>query len=126
MSHDFQMAIQHFERILLLAKYLSSRGISIYEEKFDPLFFGSWYVIVGTRHHRFKFFWDGRDEWLTIEESEFPDSGSRGQWRRIADQAVDARHGEDPFKHIEEHFMRNGMVEPDGRGNGGTPHGFLS
>jgi len=107
MPHDSDMAIRHFERVLLLAGKLASRGISIYEHKFDPLFFGSWYLVAGTRHHRFKFFWDGRDECFTVERSSFPDGSFRGDWQRVTDHSVDARHGADPFQYVEEFLIQN-------------------
>jgi len=102
MPHDSEMAIRHFERILLLARNLASRGVSIYEQKFDPLFFGSWYLVAGTRHRRYKFFWDGRDECFTVEQASFPDGGSLVTWQRIADHSVDARRGADPFQYVED------------------------
>ena len=110
MPHDSDMAIRHLEGVLLLAGRLASRGISIYEHKFDPLFFGSWYLVAGTRHHRFKFFWDGRDECFTVERSSFPDGSFRGDWQRVADASVDTRHGADPFQYVEDFIIRNPLT----------------
>ena len=47
LPHDSDMAIRHFESVLLLARNLASEGVSIYEHKFDPLFF--WELVSHRR-----------------------------------------------------------------------------
>lgn len=106
LPHDSDMAIRHFESVLLLARNLASEGVSIYEHKFDPLFFGSWYLIAGTRHRRVKFFWDGRDECFTVEQASFSDGGSRGDWQRVTDHSVDTRRGADPFQYVQDYLTQ--------------------
>lgn len=96
---------RHFERILALAKQLANRGIAVRGHEYYPHFFGMWMIIAGSFEHRYRFLWDDRDQILTISEASFDEFGNQDtDWKELADRYVDARHGEDPFKHVDVYF----------------------
>lgn len=100
-----EASIQHFESVLALSKQLATRGIAIREHDYAPHFFGMWKIVAGSFEHRYQFLWDDRDQFLTISEASFGEFGSReADWKELSSRFIDARHGEDPFKHVQQYF----------------------
>jgi len=100
-----ETSIRHFECVLALSKRLATRGIAIRGHEYDPHFFGMWKIVAGSFDHRYQFLWDARDQILTISEASFGKfGGQEADWMELAERCVDARHGGDPYKHVEEYF----------------------
>ena len=100
-----ESSVRHFERVLALTKHLATRGIAIRGHEYEPHFFGMWKIVAGSFPHRYQFLWDARDQILTISEASFNEFGSQdGDWKPYGERSIDARHGADPFKYVQEFF----------------------
>ena len=76
-----------------LCGVLAKRNRSIYEIGYDLLAFGSWVIVVGTRHRRLRLTWDGKEHYLSIEVASFPSSGTVAVWVDIDDTTLSLPNG---------------------------------
>src|SRR5262249_3821326 len=60
---------------------LQLRGLAVLSHSYDYLNFGSWTIVVGTRHHRARMTWDGRESHFLLQTSEFRGSGASASWK---------------------------------------------
>ena len=100
MAGDAVASEGHLGLMLALAERLGGDGIAIYEHRYHLLAFGSWEVVVGTRHRRRRFVWDGRTAVLTLHESTFQDSTSAADWASVPDLQCDGYTQEEVFRMV--------------------------
>jgi hypothetical protein len=105
MSRDSPSAIEHLKRIMALAERLSPQGMAIYEHSYHLLAFGSWTIVAGRRNKRFRFSWDGRDEFLEISASERDLSSAPARWSHIRTEHMKARGLNIPAHYVEEYLQ---------------------
>lgn len=89
--------------ITALRSTLAALGIFIYEYEPMPDFRGGcWNLVVRKGDTMIRFFWDGRDDILTVEEADYIPSSSQFLWRPtdVASVAVDEKS--EPARYIEE------------------------
>lgn len=76
--------MEHTELLDKLANKCKEIGVTLYEHSYNYQVFGSWYVVVGTPHHRMRFSWDGKESYLGIGVAEFCNSNSPPEWKPIS------------------------------------------
>ena len=83
MNTDADTTILHLGLMEWLAERLAGEYLAIYEHTYNQLAFGSWEMVIGSRHKRRRFTWDGKDSHLSVSESEFTNSASPPSWKNI-------------------------------------------
>ena len=83
MNTDADTTILHLGLMEWLAERLAGDHLAIYEHTYNQLAFGSWEIVIGTRHKRRRFTWDGKDSLLSVSESEFTNSASPPIWKNV-------------------------------------------
>jgi hypothetical protein len=77
-------------------------GIFIYEyEEMPELLGGCWSLIVRKGDTMVRFFWDGRDDLLTVDEAAYIPSSSEYLWRPTNVPKVDVDETREPLRYIE-------------------------
>ncbi|MDZ7668314.1 MAG: hypothetical protein U5Q16_02445 [Gammaproteobacteria bacterium] len=76
-----------------LVRELEQKEIAVYEVAYSYLSFGSWSAVVGTRHRRLRFDFDGKETELRIAEARFSDSRSLADWKSLPAPALEAGSG---------------------------------
>jgi hypothetical protein len=76
-----------------LAGRLEGHDIAVYDVAYSYLSFGSWSLVAGSRHRRLKFDFDGKENHLSVAESDFSDSQSRADWQTLPAPAIEAGIG---------------------------------
>jgi len=78
-------------------------GIFIYEHQNMPeLRGGCWSLVVRKGDTMARFFWDGRDDLLLVEEAAYLPSSSKYFWRPTHVPRVDVDEKQEPLRYIEE------------------------
>lgn len=87
----------------VLRSTLARLGIFIYDhENMPDLTGGRWSLIVRKSDTVVRFFWDGRDDLLLVEEAAYLPSSSEYVWRPTAVPRVDVDEKREPVRYIEE------------------------
>jgi hypothetical protein len=89
--------------ITALRSALAAQGIFIYE--FEPLpdfRGGCWNLTMRKGDTIIRFFWDGRDDILTVEEAAYIPSSSQFLWRPSDVPSVAADEKREPTRYVEE------------------------
>ena len=89
MVSDAQSSITFLEGFLSLAKRIEQKSLAVYSLRFDPLVFGSWVLVAGTRKSRAQITWDGRDFVLTCATSSFQNTSSHPAWQPVGSLATE-------------------------------------
>ncbi len=89
MKDEIERSIQHLEMVSDLAQQLADRGITVYRHTYDYLAFGSWEIVVGTRKHRVRLTWDGKESRLDAASSVFADSQSTADWKHLESSTIE-------------------------------------
>lgn len=74
---------KHFDLVVLLTSRLVEHKLSLFHHTYDYLCFGNWEIIIGTGHKERKFFWDGRDFFLTVSDRIKNNLTQGGQWKIV-------------------------------------------
>lgn len=80
MNKDGDITILHLEMIEWFAEKLIGINLAIYYHEYDQLCFGSWEIILGTRHNRMRIIYDGRDNNYSMHYCKVSDSGTIENW----------------------------------------------
>ena len=91
----------HFSSVFLdslaeLAHRLNRHDIAIYDLAYHYWAFGSWTLVAGRPHRRLRFQFDGKEEALSISQSDFSDSQSQANWKALQNPALPSGAGVDP------------------------------
>ena len=70
----------------------------VYETR-TPL--GCWQLIARKHHEAVRFFWDGRDGYITVESSPIRDSSAPNEWKQETAKGFDRVSGDDPLRFVE-------------------------
>ena len=79
--NDSDESMKYFATMQMLASDLAKKHIAIYQHRFDMLTFGNFFVVVGTRHKRWRFIWDGKEGVMTVSVAAIADSREVPEWR---------------------------------------------
>jgi hypothetical protein len=89
--------------VTALRSALVRLGIFIYEYKEMPdLPGGSWSLVVRKADTMVRFFWDGRDDLLLVDEAAYLPSSSEYRWRPTDVPRVDIDEKNETLRYIEE------------------------
>jgi hypothetical protein len=66
-----------------MAGRISGIGFSVESLQIEYGAFGSWKMVVVRRHHAYRFIFDGRDAFLTIESARFTNNSRISDWREV-------------------------------------------
>ena len=89
--------------ITALRSRLAGLGIFIYEYLEMPeVLAGCWSLIVRKGDTMIRFFYDRRDDLLTVDEAAYIDSSSRFLWRPTSVPRVDVDERHETLRYIEE------------------------
>ena len=83
-----------------LRSALAQLGIFIYEYK--EVLGDSWSLVVRKSDTMVRFFWDGRDDLLLVEEAAYLPSSSQYLWRPTDVPRVDVDEKQEPLRYIED------------------------
>ena len=97
--NDPDASIKHFAIMQTLASDLAKRHIAIYEHQFDMLIFSSFTAVVGTRHKRWQFIWDGKESVMTVMVATVSDSRGVPEWRTL----VSDHPQNSPYNYIDDY-----------------------
>jgi hypothetical protein len=104
---DAESSVRHFERVSALSVRLAVLGVAIYEHSWHSLVFGSWVLVAGSRHRRFRFCWDGREFFIDVSRSEHPSGGIRAQWIPVTNDRLPSGAPSAPIQYVENFFQQN-------------------
>jgi|ERR1051325_1945888 hypothetical protein len=89
--------------ITALRSALAPLGIFVYEyEAMPELRGGCWSLVVRKSDTMVRFFWDGRDDLLTVEEAAYIPSSREFLWRPTSVPRVEVDETREPFRYVEE------------------------
>jgi len=88
-GHDSEFSAAFSEALVTLANRLLEHDLAIYEVSYNYFAFGSWTLVVGSRHRRLRFQYDGKEDQFDVSESTFSDSQSPPQWEALPSQTLD-------------------------------------
>ena len=83
-SHDAHPSTEFLRELSAFAISLSESGVSIYAAHFDFGTFGSWELQFGSRETRYRLFYDGRDNYLSLSRSQVRQWSAPNDWRDVA------------------------------------------
>lgn len=93
----------HTRDVEVLRSALVRLGIFIYEYHNMPdLRGGCWSLVVRKSDTMVRFFWDGRDDLLLVEEAAYLPSSSDYFWRPTDVPRVDVDEKQEPLRYIKE------------------------
>ena len=87
----------HLERVAELERTL--KGVTLFEHHYYLLVFGSFELEFGKPHRRLRIVWDGRERFLTVQRSNFPNQSSHPEWKN--EQLIRVPAEMDVFETIE-------------------------
>ena len=90
MKGESEASIQHLGLVSDFAAQLAKHGIAVYRHTYDNLSFGSWEIIAGTRRHRVRLTWDGKESYLEAASCEVGDSESISVWKRFDSKTLES------------------------------------
>ena len=82
--HDSHPSTEFLRELSAFAVSLAEGGLVIYAAHFDYGFFGSWQLQFGSPDTRFRLFYDGRDNYLSLERSPVRQSSAPNEWHDVA------------------------------------------
>ena len=81
-SADFVVAFSE------LAKRLAKIGIAVHSLNLSWIGFGSWEMDAGKGDQAFRFAFDGKDHYFTIDSSPIQKWNGRRSWKRIEERSI--------------------------------------
>ena len=69
-------------------------------------FFGSWQIIAEKHHEAVRFYWDGRDGYITVEGSPIRDHSAPNEWKHETAKGFDRLSGDDPLRFVEDYLQK--------------------
>ena len=109
LDHFMERASQYAARFIRelsdLADSLAAHDITVSSLHAEYSFFGSWQIIATKHQEAVRFFWDGRDGFITVEGSPIRDHSSPNDWREETVKGFNKAAGENPLKFIEDYLI---------------------
>lgn len=104
MERSSQNAARCIRELSALADCLAARDIVVGSMHIEYSQFGSWQLIASKHHEAVRFFWDGRDGYLTVEGSPIHDSSSPNEWMEELVKGFDIVLGDEPLRFVEKYL----------------------
>lgn len=106
MERQSQHAAKFIKELADLSDRLAAHDIVVGSLHAEYSAFGCWQLIARKHHEAVRFFWDGRDGYLTVEGSPVRDSSAPNEWREETVKGFDRLSGDDPLRFVEEYLSR--------------------
>ena len=104
MERSSQHAAKFIRELSELTDRLATRDIVVGSLHAEYSSFGHWQLIATKHHEAVRFFWDGRDGFLTVEGSPMRDSSAPNEWKEEVVKGFDRVSGDDPVRFVEEYL----------------------
>jgi hypothetical protein len=101
---DANSGVSHFGHLLSLAERLASQSVALYYHEWHFDAFGSWSIVAGRRHRRFRFVWDGKEFSIHVDSCYKTSGGYPEQWTAVAEEHLGAGDLLAPVSYIERFF----------------------
>jgi hypothetical protein len=106
MERASQSAADFVRQLAELVTELAKRDIVVGTLHADWSAFGSWTVIARKHNEAVRFFWDGRDGFLTVEGSPVRKHSAPNEWREECVKGFDRVSGADPVWFVAEYLEK--------------------
>jgi len=106
MERSSQSAARFIRELSELAEHLAARDIVVASLHADYTFFGSWQLIAQKHDEAVRFFWDGRDGYITVEGSPIHDHSAPNEWKQETVKGFDRLSGDSPHRFVEEYLQK--------------------
>ena len=110
MKDETESPVQHLEMVSDLAQQLADRRITVYCHTYDYLAFGSWEIVVGTRKHRVRLTWDGKEFRLDAASCVLADSQSTADWKHLESSTIERGGAKSVFQAGTDIILRHGAA----------------
>src|SRR5688572_31744087 len=104
MERQSQHAAKFIRELSELTERLATRDIVVGSLHAEYSSFGSWQLITRKHHEAVRFFWDGRDGYITVESSPIRDSSAPNEWKQETAKGFDSVPGDDPLRFVEDYL----------------------
>jgi hypothetical protein len=101
-----QSAAKFIAELSELAERLAARDIVVGSLRAEYSFFGSWQIIAEKNDEAVRFYWDGRDGYITVEGSPIHDHSAPNEWKQETAKGFDRRSGDSPVRFVEEYLQK--------------------
>ena len=98
MERPSQRAARFIKELSDVSERLAARDIVVGSLHAEYLSFGCWQLIAQKHQEAVRFFWDGRDGYITVESSPIRDSSAPNEWREETVKGFHKGLGEDPLR----------------------------
>ena len=106
MERSSQIAARFIRELSELADHLAARDIVVRSLHAEHSFFGCWQIIASKHEEAVRFFWDGRDGFITVEGSPIrPDHSAPNEWKKETVKGFDKHSGDSPLRFVEEYLQ---------------------
>lgn len=90
------------EDVRALMEAVASSGCSLHHFETMPHFNGCWELIIQYNRLLIRFFWDGRDDLLLVDETDYNPTAKQLLWHRTFVPKVNIDEVQEPFRYMEE------------------------
>jgi hypothetical protein len=105
MERTSQYAAKFIRELSELADRLAARDIVVGSLRAEFSQFGSWQLIATKHQEAVRFFWDGRDGYITVEGSPIRDHSAPNEWKQEIAKGFDKPSGGDPIRFVEDYLV---------------------
>ena len=106
MERSSQSAAGFIRELSELAERLAARDIVVASLHADYTFFASWQLIAQKHDEAVRFFWDGRDGYITVEGSPIRGHSAPNEWKQETAKGFDRLYGDSPHRFVEEYLQK--------------------
>jgi hypothetical protein len=106
MERSSQSAARFIRELSELAERLAAQDIVVGSLHAEHSFFGCWQLIASKHGEAVKFFWDGRDGYITVEGSPIRDHSAPNEWKQETIKGFDKVSGDNPLKFVEDYLTK--------------------
>ena len=104
MERTSQNAARFIRELSELSERLAARDIVVSSLRALYSQFGSWEIIATKHEEAVRFFWDGRDGYITVEGSPIRGHSAPNEWKQETARGFDKPSGGDPIRFVEEYL----------------------
>ena len=104
MERQSQHAAKFVRKLSDFTERLAARDIVVGSLHAEYSHFGCWQLIARKHDEAVRFFWDGRDGYITVESSPIRDSSAPHKWKQETAKGFDRVSGDDPLRFVESYL----------------------
>jgi hypothetical protein len=105
MERSSQVAATFIRELSELADRLAARDIVVGSLHAEYSHFGCWQLIAKKHQEAVRFFWDGRDGYITVEGSPIrEDHSAPNEWKQETVKGFNNASGDNPLRFVEDYL----------------------